>query len=79
MPEVHQVGAVLACQCSHGRAGGGWRTGDGRKGSASGEGTKEMMDLVTSAGGHGPQNQPVCRHLEVGREIRNKLSRTHHS
>lgn len=54
--------------------------GDGRKGSAGGEGTKELlMDLVTSAEGHGPDNQPVSGHLKVGREIRNKLSRTHYS
>lgn len=37
------------------------------------------MDLVTSAEGHGPDNQPVSGHLKVGREIRNKLSRTHYS
>ena len=54
--------------------------GDGRKGSAGGEGTKELlMDLVTSNGGHGPDNQPASWLLDVGREIRNKLSRTHNS
>lgn len=37
------------------------------------------MVLVTSTGGHWSGNQPVSEHLEVDREIRNKLSRTHHS
>lgn len=54
--------------------------GGGRKGSAGGEGTKELlMDLVTSTGGHGPDSRPAGEHLEVRREIRNKLSRTHYA
>lgn len=49
--------------------------GDGGKGSAGGEGTKELLtDLVTSTGVMG---QTI--NLEVSREIRNKLSRIHHS
>lgn len=37
------------------------------------------MDLVTSARGFGPDNHSAGRHLEAGREISNKVSRTHHS
>lgn len=70
MPEIHQVGAVSVHQSSCERAGGGRRIGNGRKGSAGGEGTKELLlDLVTSTGGHGPDKQPAGGHLAVGREI----------
>jgi len=37
------------------------------------------MDLVTSTGAHRPGKQPADGHLEVGREISNKLSSTHDS
>lgn len=51
-----------------------------RKGSGHDEGTKELLvDLVTSTEGHWPDNQPASGHLEVGKETKNQLPRTHPS